>query len=131
MEKELFYNKMKPYFDKGMVREIYNSESGVIFSFGETNYVACPYQLIDNSPIGIYVNERTIKKIVEDEPYMLGLINYIFNDPYKYRSLIYNLSPNKIDDWKKWVADILKKSGSEINYQLEEEIQQMSKNKSR
>ena len=45
-----FYEKIKPYFDAGLVREIYNSDHLCILSVGERVYVACPFVFLEDEP---------------------------------------------------------------------------------
>lgn len=129
MNKELFYQKMQPYFEQGMAREIYNSEHFSILSFGERVYLACPYILLENQPYGIYMNPSVMKKIVEKNRKIYPIINEVFSDIELNKDLIFSFDASKLDFWKKWIIE--NKNVNKIDYHLEEEIAQMSKNKSR
>lgn len=129
MNKELFYQKMQPYFEQGMVREIYSSDHVCIVSFGDVCYVACPYILLEGEPYGIYMNPNIMKKIVEKNRFIYPLIDEVFSDVELNKNLIYDFSSDSIDFWKQWI--IQNRKSSKIDYNLEEEIAQMSKSKSR
>ena len=129
MNKELFYQKMQPYFNEGMVREIYSSEHFTILSFGEKVYVACPYILLNNEPYGIYMVPSVMKRIVEKNRKLFPIINEVFSDVASNKDLIFYFSSDRIDFWKNWLVQ--NKNVNKIDYHLEEEIAQMAKNKSR
>lgn len=129
MNKELFYQKMQPYFEQGIVREIYNSEHFSILSVGERVYVACPYILLENEPYGIYMNPSVMKKIVEKNRKIYPIIEEVFSNIALNKDLIFVFNSNKIEFWKKWIIE--NKNVNKINYSLEEEISEMSKSKSK
>lgn len=118
--KKLFYEKLWPYFDEGMVREIYSSDHLCILSLGERLYVACPFLLIDNQPYGIYMNPPVMRKIVKNNRKFYSVLNGIFDDIELNKDLIFIFSNEKIAFWKKWIEE--NKNVNKMDEKLEKEI---------
>ncbi len=126
-DKKKFYQKMQPYFDQEMVREIYSSLDFSILSFGERVYVACPYFSDDEPPFGIYMTPNVMKKLVEKNRLIYPLATKVLNNLSS--NLLFNFDLKRFEFWKQWIID--NKDVNKIDYNLETEIAQMSKNKTR
>ena len=100
MNKDLFYQKMTPYFQQEMVREVYSSDHVCILSLGEICYVACSYVLLNNEPFGLRVTEDVMKKIVENNRYIYPLTDQMFSNLNKYQGLLYDFSLKNADNIK-------------------------------
>lgn len=124
MRKQIFYEKMQPYFNQGLVREIYSSDHVAILSVGEIVYVACSYILLANEPCGIFVNGNVMKKIVKKNRYIYPLIQRVFSDVEENQNLIFDFSYDNIGFWKKWFGE--NQNVNKIDPKLEEEIQRMA-----
>lgn len=122
IDKDLFYRQMQPYFEQGLVREVYSSDDVCILAFGELCYVACPYILANNQPFGIYTNHNFMKKLVDKNRLIYPLVEEVCHDVNAMERLVYNFPIEKIDFWKKWIEDFNIKGISEIDHQLEEQI---------
>lgn len=131
MNKDLYYEKMKPYFDQKIVREVYSSDHICILNIGESNYIASSYILFDGDPVGLYVDTKTVKEIAENNGFFLALQKVMMSNPIKYQKLIYDLSEERINDWKTWIANEKEKGNSEIDHDLEAELASLSKGMSR
>lgn len=101
----MFYQKIQPYFDEGILRMVYEAECLVIFAFGEICYIACPFVMVNNEPSGLYVSSKVIRELVSNNRYIFPLMKKIFGDIQKYQSLFYNFPEDKIDIWKVWIKD--------------------------
>lgn len=126
LDKERFYQKMQPYFDQGMVREIYSSLDFSILSFGERVYVACPYFSEDEPPFGIYMTSDVMKKLVKKNRLIYPLTSQVLNKLSS--NLLFNFDLKRLEFWKQWIRD--NKDVNKIDYNLEAEIAQMSKGES-
>ena len=73
MEKDIFYEKMQSYFDEKIVREVYSSNHICILSVGEACYVACSYALLNDEPLGIFINSNQLEEISEDNTIAFSL----------------------------------------------------------
>lgn len=122
-----FFQKMQPYYDAGLIRNIYVSDHLCILAFGELLYVACPYIPISDMPVGIYMNEHIMKQLVEKNRLIYLYVNEVFSDVKSNRNLIYDFSASKIDIWKEWLKEERNKVKSAINPIFEKEIQMLSK----
>ena len=129
MNKELFYQKMQPYFDQGMAKEVYSSDYLSIIRFGERVYVACPYVLYNNQPYGIFVNSSVMKKIVENNASFFPILQVVFNNISSNRNLFFLFSQDKIGFWKDWIQK--NSHVNKVDFQLESEINQIKKGKSK
>ena len=126
MEKDAFYDKMKIYFDNGIIREIYSSDYMCILSLGEVFYIACPYVLINDSPIGIYVPNQYMKVHVNDNKLVYSMLKAISKNVEKNKNIIFDFPPDGLDKYREYI-ETNKKINCNIDYKLEEEIIQMGK----
>ena len=128
MNKDLFYKKMQPFFESGLAREIYSSDQVCMLSFGEICYVGCTYELMDGSPIGVFMSPDVMKNIVKENRQIYPLLQVMFNDFDRFKGMIFDFSQD-INIWKNWIIENKNNNVSTIDYQLEEEIAKISKDK--
>lgn len=125
IERDLFYQNLQPYFEQGMLREVYSNEHFTILSVGERVYVACPYIMLDNMPYGIHVNEKGLRVIANDNMRIYSMSLDLLNNIEKYQELLFVFSEDRLDFWKKWIAE--NKNVNKINYKFEEELNSKTK----
>lgn len=130
MDKEKFYEQMQPYFEQGLVREIYSSDHLCMLCFGELCYVACPYVFLDNAPFGVYVTHNSMRKLAQKNRLIYPYVNEVISDLSVGKNMFYDFPIDKIDVWKKWIADTRLTAKPKIDHQLEFELSGMSKRKS-
>ena len=123
--KKLFFEKMQPYFDKGLARVVYGSDHVTIISLGEVYYVACMHILLDGVPVGVYVNENVFRKIVNKNRFIYPLIDDVFSDVKLNNDIIFDFTPDT-ERWEKWIEDARQKNVCRINPEFEEEINRLS-----
>lgn len=128
MNKDLFYQKMKPLFESGLAREIYSSDYVCMFSLGEICYIGCTYDLMDGSPIGMFMEPNEMKQIVKNNRKIYPILKYMLNDFERYKGMIFDFSQD-INVWKEWIIRNKNKNVCLIDHQLEEEIDKISKKK--
>ena len=119
--KELFYQKMQPYFDNGIVREVCASEFMCVLSIGEQIYVACPFVLLDNSPFGIFMNHSVLKKMVVNERKFFSLLKNIIENIYEYKQLVFYFSEDNLEKLKSSVSGKISNKNY-VDHDFEEEL---------
>ncbi len=125
MNSELFFQKMQPYFQNGVAREIYRSATECIISFGEICYVACPFVEfgLDDNPIGIYMNEEVMKEVINNPGYIYTIAEIVLSDLETNKKLFFNFSIENMENIDKWIKE--NRAKSQIDPALEAEIAQM------
>ena len=131
MKNNNFYDKMQPYFDVGIIREVYNDEYFSIISVGELCYVLCPKMFDKSEPYGLRLSPVNLRKVVKNNNFGLELFNLAFVEHERYGRLFAFFSKDKIDLWKKWIVDHQKLIKPTIDYNFEEEINTFKRNKSK
>ena len=131
--KELFYQKMQPYFDNGIVREVCASEFMSVLSIGEQIYVACPFMLLKtspygNSPYGIFMNHSVLKEMVVNERKFFLLIKDIFKNIYEYKQLIFCFSEDNLEKFKSSVSGKISDKNY-VDHDFEEELIEINQQK--
>ncbi len=130
-KKKKFYKMLEPYFQQGLVREIYSSNDACVLSVGEIYYVVCPYLIIDNIPLGLKLSQDHIKEVIEDKELFDLVIENVFNDFDKKKDMVFPFSKGDLESYKEWIKECKTDGISEVDYNFEEELAQMSKGKSR
>ncbi len=126
LNKELFYQKMQPYFDAGIVREVYRSDSLCMLSVGEKVYVACPYLLWADHPYGIYMNEKVMLDIAQVNGELFTIIEQMLGDLNRYKRILYYFHSERIDYWKQWIVDN-RAFPTKMNPKLEKKLKKLEK----
>lgn len=119
-EKDLFYQKLQPYFEQGLLREVVSNEHFAILSVGDRVYVACPYIMLDNMPYGIYLKENGLRLVCNDNAMIYSMSLDLLKNINKYQKLLFVFSEDRINFWKKWIAE--NKNVNKMNYEFEEEL---------
>ena len=96
---------------------------------GEVCYVACSYYLFGNSPVGIYMNPKTMRDLANTNRLIYPLVREILGNPDEYGSIIYDLNPDCIEEFKKWIAQNRELAISDVDYNLEEKLRKINKRK--
>lgn len=122
----MFYKKMQPYFDNGILREICNTDDFSVMRLGEIIYVACPYLLLADEPYGIYLDQDLLRKYMKDRSAFYSLVREVINDLTKYKKIFFYFSIEDIDPYKQWIKD----NAHAIRYDndFEAELKELSKN---
>ena len=123
-QEEQFYQKIQPYIEQGILREVCNTKDFSIVSVGERAYAACPYVLLSDEAYGIFMSPGIMKKIVSDSDNIYPLMKNIFDDIKTNKNLLFDFREESIDFLKQWIKDAA--HVDLIDYDLEEELHQMN-----
>ena len=118
--KEEFFVLMKPYYEAGMVREIYICDHFCIYAFAEKLYIACPYTTFDGTPYGIYMIPSVMRNIVEENRKFYPIVMQVLENLKKNTSLLFLLPENGIPGWEEWIEE--NKNVNKIDKSFEKEI---------
>lgn len=118
--REKFFVKIQPFYDAGLLREIYRCDHFSVYAFGERVYIACPYIMLDEIPYGVYMNPSVLRKIIRTNRKIYPIINEVFGDIELNKDLIFMLQEDKVQWWKQWLAE--NKNVNKIDKDLEQEI---------
>lgn len=126
LEKNLFYKKMRPYFDNGILREICSTDDFSVMSLGEIYYVACPFSLLADEPYGIYMNQNVLRKIMKDVSEFYATLQDIINDLANCKKIFFYFSIEDINLYKQWIKE--NAHAIRYDYDFEAELKELSKN---
>lgn len=131
MNKEKFYEKMNPYFEQGLMREVYSGENASILSVGELFYIACPLDILSTKgePFGVYFTNDGLKKITDNNAYLYSVLYILLDDMKNQQSRFYPFAADKVDFWKSWINERKKTFKSLIDYSFEQELNKSVKSK--
>ena len=124
-----FFKLLRPYYEAGLIRDIYKSDHLCILAFGELVYIACQYSLYAGAPVGIYVTYDSIKKMIKKNrviyPYTEKVLSRMDID---CKQLIYLMPASELERWKAWQAENQrrvdeKEAKTRIDPEFEKEIQ--------
>lgn len=133
MNKQLFYEKVQPYVDEKLIREIYSSDDISIFNFGDLYYIGCPHFLYNNQfPFGVRIPVDFLEEIIKDNSLLILYIKSLV-DSNKFNENAPFLTEENLDYFKKYFNSYKDKRGMKgyIDYDLEEKISNENINKSR
>lgn len=103
--KDKFLVKMQPYYQAGILREIYMCDHFSVYAFGETLYIACPHIMLDDIPYGLYMTPSVLRKIIKAHRRIYPIIDEIFSDVELNKDLIFMLQKDRIQWWKTWLIE--------------------------
>lgn len=127
--KEKFYELMHEYFEKKIVREIYNSDDMCILNFSDLFYLGCPYfSAEDGKTFGMMLGLESVPKIVKDNNLYFETLKSL--DAITLDKITIDLSLENLPKLQEWLKSQVSPSKF-VNYALEEEIMNMTKNKSK
>lgn len=120
--KQDFLERVKPYQDENMLRMVYSGNHFAICALGELTYVVFPYMLSSEGPIGMYTSHGMFEKLVARERYVYALFKELMKDVKRYADIIYDLSLDNMDYWRKWINKKQKEVTSNIDLELESKL---------
>jgi len=130
MDKENFLNKLEPYVNSGLVRVVSTSKNSCILNFGEILYLLSTYDVMDNVPLGVFIPADKLIDYVKDEKLPLHYMKHCYKNIKKNSNMFYELDPNKLDYWKKWIQTT-KNNFNNTDYSVEEEINRIVNGKTK
>ena len=81
-KRTLFYTLSKRFFDIGLLREVYSSDTVSVCNIANSMYLAFPFAPIeDNKVFGVPTNTRGLKKIIKNNNYVYRIIASYQNTP--------------------------------------------------
>lgn len=84
-KKDLYYKLTERYFDMGLLREVYSSDSVSVCNLANSFYLAVPFEEIEDVVIGVVTNTEGLKKIIENNDYVYEMANdYLRGGRKKY-----------------------------------------------
>lgn len=99
-DKDLFYEKMKPYFEQNIVREIYKTDTFTIMNVGEIFYVGLPYFILENEvPFGVRLGTEVIEKCINDHTHFFSIISIAVENYSEYENYFVTFGFEQLQDW--------------------------------
>ena len=126
-----FFHLLRPYYEAGLIRDIYKSDHLCILAFGELVYIACQYNPFAGAPVGIYVTYDSIKKMIKKNKVIYSYTENILSRREKdCKQLIYLMPKSELERWKAWKVENQRRvdeneAKSRIDPEFEKEIQKL------
>lgn len=70
-KRTLFYTLSKRFFDLGLLREVYSTDTVSVCNLANSMYLAFPFATIeDNNVCGLVIDTEGLKKVIKDNNYV-------------------------------------------------------------
>lgn len=124
-KKNIVYEKLQPYFDAGLLREVYTSNTMSIFAMGEIFYIGCPFVITNDEVMGLYIKPESMMNFVENNRLLYSAFRQAVNYIEDYDEKIYHLTPDNLESYKRYVASLKAEKVFALDPILEAKIKDM------